>query len=262
MRTRKSIPVAIGIILCSALVAGPGSGLDSGYYSVPLGDFSPGVYGAERPRFILFSSDENFSLPDTPSQRVISRRAKNGGAEIVIETGMMNAAARGNLSRYIENTRLLGTGSPEIQSLKRKFDTLRDPVPAVTRFVYDHIIHKTIGIPILSAREVLKSRTGDCTEHAVLTVAILRALGIPSRALVGMILSERFGEARNVFVFHMWAEACIEGKWVLADATRPGEYHPQRYITLASHSLKSEMPLEYLGAVSAIKDLTVRYLGR
>ena len=67
---------------------------------------------------------------------------------------------------------------------------------------------------------------------------------------------------KNVFVFHMWAEACVDGKWLLADATRPGDLHPHRYITFAQHSLKAEMPLEYLGAVSAIRDLAVHYDGR
>jgi transglutaminase-like putative cysteine protease len=262
MRTGKKLSAAICTVFCAALAAVSGDCLDTGFYSVPLQNFSPGVYGAQRAKFIVFSSDENFSLPDTPTQHVTGRRVKARGVEITIETGMMDSAARGNLSRYTADTRLLGIGSPEIQKLKGAFASQKNPVPAVTRFVHDHITHKTVGIPILSAREVLRNRTGDCTEHAVLTVAILRALGIPSRAVVGMILSERFGDARNVFVFHMWAEACVGGKWLLADATRPGDYHHHRYITFARHSLRAEMPLEYLGAVSAIRDLTVHYTGR
>jgi hypothetical protein len=127
------------------------------------------------------------------------------------------------------------------------------------QFVYGHISNKTEGIPIVSARTVLRTRTGDCTEHAVLAVAVLRALGIPARAVVGMILCDAFGAHRNVFVFHMWAEAFYGGRWVLLDATRPSDIHPNRYIAFAVHNLRAEMPLEYLSAISSIRNLAVKY---
>lgn len=252
---------AAGIILVAVLSAEPSAGFDTGFYSVPLRDFSPAVYGAREARYLVFSSDENFSLPGTPFQCVESTRRVAGGVEVRVRSGAANPAGGGNRAGLTSDTRLLAITSPEIRNIAAKFSGRKDPVPAVTRFVFDHITRKTEGIPIVSAREVLKSRTGDCTEHAVLSVAILRALGIPSRAMVGMILSESFRAERNVFVFHMWAEAWTGGRWVLADATRPGQEQPQRYIAFACHSLRAEMPLEYLGAVSAIRDLSVRLVG-
>ena len=55
----------------------------------------------------------------------------------------------------------------------------------------------------------------------------------------------------------MWAEAYVEGKWILADATFAGQRRPNRYIALANHSLKTASPLDYMDAVSRIQNLAV-----
>jgi len=127
----------------------------------------------------------------------------------------------------------------------------------VERFVHGHISEKTFGIPLIPAPAVYRGRAGDCTEHTVLAVALLRRMGIPARAVVGMIYSEEFEGMRDVYVFHMWAEAFHRGQWVLVDATRPGAKQPSRYIAFTYHNLKSEAPLAYLGALSALKNLRV-----
>ncbi len=255
MKGRVLIPV---FLLFLQAIAASG---DESFFSVPVENISPEAYLLPRCSYLLFSSDEHFSLPDTPFQKVVSSRKSDGGIEVVVLSGE-NLACKKSGRSFLEDTRLLGIRSPEIQAIKAKFTASRDPVGEVTKFVYGHITRKIEGVPIISAREVLRSRTGDCTEHTVLTVALLRSLGVPSRAAVGMVLCERFGRYRDVFVFHMWAEAYRGGRWVLADATRPGEYNPGRYIAFGYHSLRAEMPLEYLRAVSAIRDLRVGYMGR
>jgi len=251
--------VIIPVFLLGLLVV-PVSG-DESFYSVSVENISPEAYLLTRCTYRLISSDEHFSLPDTPFQRVIVTRNVRGGVEVTVVSGE-NAAFRNGGGAYLDDTKLLGIHSREIRAVKAGFASSRNPVADVTKFVYGHIIRKMEGIPIIGARDVLRNRTGDCTEHTVLTVAILRALGIPSRAVVGMILSERFGRSRDVFVFHMWAEAFTGGRWVLADATRPGEHNPGRYVAFGYHNLRAEMPIEYLGAVSAIRNLRVRYVPR
>jgi hypothetical protein len=76
-----------------------------------------------------------------------------------------------------------------------------------------------------------------------------------------MYLAGAFRGKRDVFVYHMWVEAYRGGAWQLVDAANPGPKSLNRYIAFARHSLKTEMPLSYLRAVSAIQDLTVAYLG-
>ncbi len=75
-----------------------------------------------------------------------------------------------------------------------------------------------------TAREILKNRQGDCSEHTVLTVTLCRAAGIPARAAVGIMY------ASGIFAYHMWPEVYV-GRWVSLDAKwlardkKSGEYY-------------------------------------
>ena len=75
-----------------------------------------------------------------------------------------------------------------------------------------------------TAKEVLKNREGDCSEHTVLTVALCRASGIPARAAVGVMYGS------GIFAYHMWPEVYV-GRWVGLDAKwlgidkKSGEYY-------------------------------------
>ena len=80
-------------------------------------------------------------------------------------------------------------------------------------WVEDHITRKNMEQGYASALDVYRTRTGDCTEHSLLTTAILRAAGIPARPVVGLAYSER----DKAFVGHMWVEAYVD-KWRTLDA--------------------------------------------
>ena len=62
-----------------------------------------------------------------------------------------------------------------------------------------------------SATEVLRTRRGDCNEHAVLVAALARAVGIPARVVAGLVLTE------GGLAWHAWNELWVGG-WVSADA--------------------------------------------
>ena len=66
-----------------------------------------------------------------------------------------------------------------------------------------------------TASEVAESLSGDCTEHAVLLAAMLRARQIPSRVVVGLVYAEKL----EAFGGHMWTEAYLDGHWLPLDAT-------------------------------------------
>ncbi len=60
----------------------------------------------------------------------------------------------------------------------------------------------TVSLP--SAREVLRTKVGDCNEHTALYVALARALGIPARIDVGLVF------VRGAFYYHAWPEVYID----------------------------------------------------
>jgi len=103
-----------------------------------------------------------------------------------------------------------------------------------------------------SATEILENREGDCSEHTVLFVALCRAVGLPSRAAVGIMYAEGF------FAYHMWPEVFV-GDWVsldpkwLAEDGSSGEYYTDATHLKFGHSLLDEnMYQEMLSATSEI----------
>lgn len=90
----------------------------------------------------------------------------------------------------------------------------------IEEFVGEYISEKNLSVGYATASEVASSKQGDCSEHAVLTAAMCRAVGIPARVAVGLVYVERFGSRRNIFGGHAWTQAYIGDKWIGIDATR------------------------------------------
>jgi len=236
--------------------------LDPSFYFVPLKKVSKQLYIKNKSKFKILTND-SISLPETSTQRIIGNSQNKNNYSIVIETGNnteFNKQKSGDNKKHLVNTRLLNTDDPIIIKLKERFKNSKNILDDVEKFVNEYINNKIIGLPIISASEILKNKSGDCTEHTILAISILRSLGIPARGVMGMLLSEEFSGNKDVFVYHMWGEAYTNGKWNLLDATRPEEKHPNRYIAFAYHHLQTEMPLSYLKAVSAMKTLAVEYV--
>ncbi len=102
------------------------------------------------------------------------------------------------------------------------------------------------------AREVLKNREGDCSEHTVLSVALLRAGGIPARAAVGIMYGG------GIFAYHMWPEVYV-GRWIGLDAKwlavdkKTGEYYTDAtHIKLGQSLLDENIFREMAQAISEI----------
>jgi hypothetical protein len=92
----------------------------------------------------------------------------------------------------------------------------------IEAFVHDYIEQKSLSVGYATASEVAMSKEGDCSEHAVLTAAMCRAVGIPAKVVVGYVYVPKLGDREHVFGGHAWAEARVGGKWVYLDATRNG----------------------------------------
>jgi transglutaminase-like putative cysteine protease len=87
---------------------------------------------------------------------------------------------------------------------------------ALERRVHASIRHKDYSKAMASAAEVARQLEGDCTEHAVLLSACLKARKVPARVAFGLV----YVPALSGFAYHMWSEACIQGRWIPLDATQ------------------------------------------
>ncbi|MHC4416065.1 MAG: transglutaminase domain-containing protein [Planctomycetota bacterium] len=96
---------------------------------------------------------------------------------------------------------------------------------AMRASVHRLVSEKGLDTAFATASETARMKSGDCSEHAVLLCAMLRAEGIPARVAIGLIYAERFLGQRSIFGWHMWTQALVDGAWVDFDATLPRRYH-------------------------------------
>jgi transglutaminase-like putative cysteine protease len=90
---------------------------------------------------------------------------------------------------------------------KRAVGETKDTAEATKKiesFVSEYIENRSLSVGYASAAEVAASRVGDCTEFAVLTAAMCRAVGIPARVVSGIVYVQSLGGRENVFGGHMW----------------------------------------------------------
>jgi len=233
--------------------------MPSAFSTVSIKNFTPRIW-AEDFSLYMITSEQEILLIATPYQTILSTKNNNNRHAVLIKAGKNKDYAQLPFNKDMKDTRLLQLTHPLVQSYAKKIKASSNIVNEVEQLIYTTIETKTEGIPIIPAPVILETKKGDCTEHAVAAIALLRTLKIPARAVVGMIAAREYAGRKNVFVFHMWAEAYYNNAWILVDATRPGAKKPNLYIALTYHSLETEMPLEFLEAMAAIQNLTVTYL--
>lgn len=73
-------------------------------------------------------------------------------------------------------------------------------------------LKKTPTASLPNARDVLKTRVGDCNEHAILYTAMARAAGIPTKTVLGLMYID------GKFVYHAWNEVYLDN-WIAVDST-------------------------------------------
>ncbi len=88
----------------------------------------------------------------------------------------------------------------------------RRAVARLTEGVY-RMLRKNPTASLPSALDVLKTKEGDCNEHAILFAALARAAGIPTKIYVGLI--NLYGDA---YWYHAWCAVWL-GTWVPVDPT-------------------------------------------
>jgi hypothetical protein len=127
-------------------------------------------------------------------------------------------------SRYLAPETLIESDDPTIIAEAQKavagVEGPRARAERLTRYV-NGLLDKKPTVSLPSAREVLRTKVGDCNEHTALFVAMARALGIPARIAVGLAYVRG---AQGAFYYHAWPEVYLDeggdrGLWLPVDPT-------------------------------------------
>jgi transglutaminase-like putative cysteine protease len=194
----------------------------------------------------VFSANGNqpLTLWNEGEQRVLE--SQPGSVEISVTAPELTEADAGyslphaetpEMAPYLHASAYLESDAPLIRKLAREaVGNERNPVVAagrIERFVRAYITKKDLNIGFASAEETAVAREGDCTEHAVLCAALGRAVGMPTRCVLGFgyippgvnepTISNAVDKDTGIFGFHMWAEGMVApGRWVAMDAALDG----------------------------------------
>jgi len=153
---------------------------------------------------------------------------------------------------------LVQSDDPKIVTLARRaVGDARDPWQKALRlesFVHDTMEEVDFSQAFATAAEVADKPVGDCTEHAVLLAALARAAGFPARTAMGLI----YLESEQAFLYHMWTEVYVEGRWIPLDATLARGGIGAAHLKVGHSNLKGASALSSLLPVARVmRKLTV-----
>jgi len=166
--------------------------------------------GAELPQGDLDGAGQTASPLENGTQTI----------EIRDPRGLPYGAPDPDSARYLAAEPLLESDAPEIiaeaQAAIRGASDQREQAERLVRHV-NALLDKKPTVSIPSAKEVLRTKIGDCNEHTALLVAMARAIGIPARIAVGLVY------LNGAFFYHAWPEVYLRGpagaQWLPVDPT-------------------------------------------
>ena len=172
----------------------------------------------------------DFTIPSNDNQK--AQRLGNGRVSLKVEPVAAPAGVkfpyRGTNAAVLEAmkpTRFLQSDDEKVIELARRaIGGTKDAAEAARKieaFVGSYIENRSLSVGYASAAEVAKSRQGDCSEFAVLTTAMCRAVGIPAQVVAGVAYVDDFLGNRG-FGGHAWAQAYIGDRWIGLDASFKG----------------------------------------
>ena len=131
---------------------------------------------------------------------------------------------------------------------------------AIRDFAHRHVSAKSLDTAFATASETARTRTGDCSEHGVLLCAMLRAEGIPARVATGLVYVDQFAGESDIFGWHMWTQALIDGEWVDFDATLDGRYDAAHILTGVSALSEGAGTRDMMAVLQLMGNLEVEIL--
>lgn len=184
----------------------------------------------------LSSKDGSEVDIDSSGSQAIAGRSPNS-VTIVVDPGTPLPPIAGETDdpAYREASSLVDAADITIIELTKQAVMDAAPGPlhhaeAIRAFVNRWIRKKGLATAFASASETAIDQSGDCSEHAVLLAAMLRADNIPSRVATGLVWMDGAG----AFGWHMWTQALINGAWIDLDATLPMTYSPGHVLVTTS----------------------------
>jgi hypothetical protein len=147
---------------------------------------------------------------------------------------------------FLKPTAFIQSQHPEFVKLMTKIlsedDRPGEKVKKIMAWIHSNIKKRPV-LSVPDALTTLKTRVGDCNEHAMLFAAMSRAAGIPSKVEAGLVYLD------GRFYYHAW-NAVYVGSWITVDSLFNQMPADVTHIRFTSGSQKEQLDL--LGLVGNV----------
>lgn len=172
-------------------------------------------------RYVFESADG--VAPELPATGEQSVRQRGARSVVTVCTGCGDEAApdAAAIARYRDANAWVQSDHPSLRALARSAranGSIDGRTHKLVRFVQKHMDGSRQSLGYASALQAATSRSGDCTEFALLLAALARASHIPARVVGGLVYSSHFTGKGNVFSPHAWVQVWNGSRWVSFDA--------------------------------------------
>lgn len=189
---------------------------------------------------ITLKGDDSPATAFAHDERQQIRKVNGNEIELTVKAvrGPQQREGAAAAEEFLASNYFINCNDARVRSLARQaVGSEKDPwrqVLLIEKWVHDHLDKKNFTEAFATADQVARTLEGDCTEHAMLTAAMCRAVGIPSRTAVGLLYIDM--NRGPVLGFHMWTEVHVRGQWVPIDATLGKGYVGATHIKITDHS--------------------------
>jgi len=195
-------------------------------------------------------------IPESPFTEVLERTDEQVIARLKMHDDPAATCALPidpkGLEEYLKPTPLMEVDDPDVRALAKRLlgdaKDARDGARRIAEYVFSALRKGSPAIPDPTAKEILRERTGDCSEHSLLFTALCRAAGIPARRCSGWVC------VGGDWGGHGWCEIWV-GLWIGADPTTNEIGTRARYILC---SRPDETDLAPAGIIAERTQIVIR----
>lgn len=167
--------------------------------------------------------------------------------------------------KYLAATPLIDCDDPVITDMAARLigaiEHTGDRAEALRLGVHRHLRAGGLASAFASASEAARGGAGDCSEHAVLLAALLRARGVPARVAMGLVYAESFAGQRHIFAWHMWTQAWVDERWIDLDATIDRPFSAAHILVATSALNDGVLGDEFTRLLALMGNLEVEVVG-
>lgn len=169
---------------------------------------------------VAFAPGRAWSWPETGEQHVIAR-GEDIELRICADCGREPAPTAAALRAALAANDWVRSDDRRIRAFARahaRGGSVDTRMTALSEAVARHMTGPIDFRRYDDAVAALETRSGDCTEFAVLLAAAARSLGMPARVAHGIAYAERFDGEAHVFMPHAWTQVWDGQRWRSYDA--------------------------------------------